>query len=111
MTASLLWLAAGLTPWALGLAGTTSGLLAYSIERHRRHRAEHRATQSKNQTVEWREEADAWRDHAQNVEAQLAAERGAHQDDLALARHHRAAARAGLRCTWGRGVTNDPRSS
>lgn len=30
------------------------------------------------------------------------------QDELALARHHRLAARQGLRCTWGRGVTNRP---
>lgn len=41
----------------------------------------------------------------------IAAERGAHQDELALARHHRAAARQGLHCTWGHGVTNDPRNS
>lgn len=64
--------------------------------------------QLRGDVADWREEAEAWRDHAQSVETQIAA---AHQDELALARHHRLAARQGLRCTWGRGVTNDPRSS
>lgn len=89
MIPALLWWTADLVPWLLGAAGTTAGLMAFSIERLHRRGAE-RLVAADNDLIA------AQRKHIALLRERIGLDAAVASDVAALARHLTAAANQGL---------------